>query len=79
MVIELLFIMAKASLARIFDSTDIGKLVIRFLAFNVLNPDARKLITDRLILNKESLGVTFSDISKKIIKFYQNDYCRTNI
>jgi RelA/SpoT family (p)ppGpp synthetase len=41
------------------------------LAFNVLNPDARKLITDRLILNKESLGVTFSDISKKIIKLLE--------
>ncbi len=41
------------------------------LAFNVLNPEARKLITDRLILNKESLGVTFSDISKKIIKLLE--------
>lgn len=35
------------------------------LAFNVLNPDARKLINDRLQLNKESLGLTFADISKK--------------
>lgn len=41
------------------------------LAFNVLNPDARKLITDRLIFNKESLGVTFSDISKKILKLLE--------
>ncbi len=35
------------------------------LAFNVLNPDARKLINDRLQLNKESLASTFADISKK--------------
>ncbi|MBT4698488.1 MAG: bifunctional (p)ppGpp synthetase/guanosine-3',5'-bis(diphosphate) 3'-pyrophosphohydrolase [Proteobacteria bacterium] len=41
------------------------------LAFNVLNPEARKLITDRLILNKEILGVTFSDISKKILKLLE--------
>ncbi|NCU73166.1 MAG: bifunctional (p)ppGpp synthetase/guanosine-3',5'-bis(diphosphate) 3'-pyrophosphohydrolase, partial [Candidatus Fonsibacter ubiquis] len=41
------------------------------LAFNVLNPEARKLITDRLILNKESLGVTFSEISKKILKLLE--------
>ncbi|MSP06067.1 MAG: bifunctional (p)ppGpp synthetase/guanosine-3',5'-bis(diphosphate) 3'-pyrophosphohydrolase [Candidatus Fonsibacter sp.] len=41
------------------------------LAFNVLNPDARKLITDRLIYNKESLGVTFSDISEKILKLLE--------
>ena len=41
------------------------------LAFNVLNPEARKLITDRLILNKERLGVTFSEISKKILKLLE--------
>jgi len=41
------------------------------LAFNVLNPEARKLITDRLTLNKESLGITFSDISKKILKLLE--------
>jgi RelA/SpoT family (p)ppGpp synthetase len=41
------------------------------LAFNVLNPEARKLITDRLILNKEILGITFSDISKKILKLLE--------
>ena len=41
------------------------------LAFNVLNPEARKLITDRLIFNKESLGVTFLDISEKILKLLE--------
>ena len=43
------------------------------LAFNVLNPDARKLINDRLQLNKESLGLTFADISKKILKLLEEN------
>ena len=36
------------------------------LAFGVLNPEARKLITDRLTLIKETSNITFSEISKKI-------------
>ena len=43
------------------------------LAFNVLNPDARKLINDRLQLNKESLASTFADISKKILKLLEEN------
>ena len=43
------------------------------LAFNVLNPDARKLINDRLQLNKESLALTFADISKKILKLLEEN------
>ena len=43
------------------------------LAFNVLNPDARKLINDRLQLNKESLALTFTDISKKILKLLEEN------
>ncbi len=43
------------------------------LAFNVLNPDARKLINDRLQLNKESLALTFVDISKKILKLLEEN------
>ena len=49
------------------------------LAFNVLNPEARKLITDRLILNKESLGVTFSDISKKILKLLEEKNIKAKV
>ncbi len=43
------------------------------LAFNVLNPDARKLINDRLQLNKDSLALTFADISKKILKLLEEN------
>ena len=43
------------------------------LAFNVLNPDARKLINDRLQLNKQSFALTFTDISKKILKLLEEN------
>ena len=43
------------------------------LAFNVLNPDARKLINDRMQLNKDSLALTFADISKKILKLLEEN------
>ena len=43
------------------------------LAFNVLNPDARKLINDRLQLNKDNLALTFADISKKILKLLEEN------
>ncbi|MFM7673633.1 MAG: RelA/SpoT family protein, partial [Candidatus Fonsibacter sp.] len=37
------------------------------LSFKVINPEARKLITDRLDLIKKNISVSFDEISKKII------------
>ena len=49
------------------------------LAFGVLNPEARKLITDRLAFNKNSLGITFNDISKKIIKLLEEKNIKAKV
>jgi len=42
------------------------------LSFKVINPEARKLITDRLDLIKQNIAVSFDEISKKIISLLSN-------
>ena len=45
------------------------------LSFSYLNPNPRKLIVDRLSLNKNSIDKSFSEISKE----FEGNYCKTSV